>query len=221
MSPVIQKLSKESVGLAVEFVVLFVAFPFFLFFMGSRLGIYVALWGAGLYAFLILRRSPDFSWDQLWNGNDWRSDHKRFAFFRFVGLAALLTLLTVILVPDRLMRFPLDRFPLWFAVMVLYPLLSVVPQELFFRSFYFARYGGLAARGPYASFINGSLFGLSHIILNNWVAPSCCALGGILLAYSYQQHRSLKWAVIEHSLYGCWIFTVGIGWYFFTGNWRH
>ena len=68
--------------------------------------------------------------------------------------------------------------------------------------------------------VNGLLFGFAHIILNNWIAPTIVALGGIILAYSYQQHRSLKWAVVEHALYGCWIFTVGIGWYFFTGNWR-
>ncbi len=119
------------------------------------------------------------------------------------------------------MRFPLDRFVIWYAVMILYPLLSIIPQEILYRSYYFHRFSRLFGEGWYGILVNGLVFGLSHIILNNWVAPVCCTIGGVLFAYSYRQHRSLKWAVIEHSFYGCWIFTVGFGWYFFTGNWRH
>jgi hypothetical protein len=210
----------KSALLAAEFVALFLCLPLLLFFTGTRLGIYAALWGAGLYAFWMLRRAPDFSWRKLWHGDGWSPAAQRFALLRFLFLAALLTLATVLLVPERLMRFPLDRFPLWLAVMVLYPLLSIVPQELFFRSFYFARYRGAVAEPPFGFFINGLLFGFGHIVLNNWIAPTFCAVGGMIFAHSYQQHRSLKWAVVEHSLYGCWVFTVGIGWYFFTGNWR-
>lgn len=211
----------QSVGRAVEFATLFLLIPLLLFFVGSRAGIYCALFGAGLYAFLMLRRTPDYSWAKIWLGNDWTTADKRNAFVRFVILAAALTVVTYLLLPDRMFQFPRERFSLWLVVMVLYPVVSVVPQELFFRSFYFTRYAGLLTEKSWGLLINGVLFGFSHIILNNWVAPSFCALGGVLLAQSYQKHRSLKWAVIEHSLYGCWVFTVGIGWYFYTGNWRH
>lgn len=116
------------------------------------------------------------------------------------------------------MSMPVQRFSVWLAVMGLYPVLSVIPQEIFFRSFYFSRYGNLIGKKTRAVLMNGVLFGFSHIVLNNWIAPVLCVIGGIIFAQSYQQHHSLKWAVIEHSLYGCWIFTVGIGWYFITGN---
>lgn len=210
----------KTVLLAVEFITLFVALPLLLFVTGTRLGIYLALWCAGLYAFVMLRRAPDFSWRKLWHGEGWPVAARRRALLRFLVLAAGLALLTLLLVPERFMRFPLDRFPLWLAVMVLYPPLSIVPQELFFRSFYFTRYGGIVAEKNLGILINGILFGFGHVVLDNWIAPTFCALGGVILADSFQQHRSLKWAVIEHALYGCWIFTVGIGWYFFTGNWR-
>ena len=209
--------------LLAEFAVLFVFVPLALFAVGTRTGIYASIWSGGLYALLMLRRAPDFSFHKLWNGDGWVPAAKRFAFIRFLILALVLTLLTLLLVPERFMRFPLEHFPLWLAVMVLYPPLSIVPQELLFRSFFFARYGRFFEKFgklPFAILVNGLVFGLGHIVLNNWIAPTFTAIGGALLAHSFQQHRSLKWAVVEHALYGCWIFTVGIGWYFFTGNWR-
>ena len=196
-----------------EFAVLFIAIPLLLFFTGTR------LYGAGIYAFIMLWRMPGFSWHKLWHGDGWAEHDKRQALIRFLILAAILAAITAIYLPERLMRFPLDRFWLWLAVMVLYPILSIIPQEICYRSFYFQRFGDLDQRLNIV--LNGLVFGFSHIVLNNWIAPSFCAIAGALFGYSYLQHRSLKWAVIEHSLYGCWVFTVGIGWYFFTGNWRH
>jgi len=209
--------------LFVEFVLLFILVPLVLFAVGTRAWIYAAIWGGAFYAYFILQRAPGFSFRALWHGNGWAAEAKRFAFLRFIFLSIFLTLLTLILVPERFMSFPFERFRLWLAVMVLYPPLSIVPQELFFRSFFFARYGGFFEKigKPLLGVLtNGLLFGFGHIVLNNWIAPTFTAIGGALIAHSFQKHRSLKWAVIEHSLYGCWIFTVGIGWYFFTGNWR-
>jgi hypothetical protein len=40
----------------------------------------------------------------------------------------------------------------------------------------------------------------------------------MMFAYSYRQHRSLKWSVIEHAVYGCFVFTAGIGFYFLIGG---
>lgn len=203
-----------------EFAVIMVALPLVLYATGTRLGIYLSLWGAGLYAYFMLRRAPDFSFRKIWEGEAWAREAKRNLLLRFFVLAAVLAVLTLVLVPEKFFRFPLDRFPLWLAVMVLYPILSIVPQELFFRSFYFRRYGDIIPGKWPGILVNGLLFGFSHIVLNNWIAPTFCAVGGALFAYSYSQHRSLKWSVIEHTLYGCWVFTVGIGYYFFTGNWR-
>ena len=211
----------QPVLLKIEFITLYILIPLLLFFTGSRLGIYIALWSGGFYAFFNLRNAPDFSWSRLWHGDGWAKAAQRTAFLRFVILAIALAVVTQILVPEKLFSFPRNRFPLWGVVMVLYPLLSIVPQELCYRSFYFARYKDMVTDKTAGMLINGAMFGFSHIILNNWIAPTFCAIAGTILAHSYQQHRSLKWAVIEHALYGNWVFTVGIGWYFFTGNWRH
>jgi hypothetical protein len=204
--------------LLAEFALLFILIPLLLFLIGTRWGIYMAAWGSGLYAFMMLRRMPGFSFRKLWHGEGWSAPARRMAWVRFLFMAWVLALLTLALIPKHFMTLPIEKFSMWLLVMALYPLLSVIPQELFFRSFYFARYRRIMAQRPVAVLVNGFIFGFSHIVLNNWIAPLLCFIAGVILAQSYQQHRSLKWAVIEHSLYGCWVFTIGIGWYFFTGN---
>ena len=42
------------------------------------------------------------------------------------------------------------------------------------------------------------------------------AAGGLLFAWDYARHRSLRVTWIEHSLYGCLIFTVELGRLFYT-----
>lgn len=65
--------------------------------------------------------------------------------------------------------------------------------------------------------VNGALFGFAHIIFNNWIAVAGSAVVGCIIAYRYWMTRSFWAAWLEHALYGCLIFTVGLGMFFFTG----
>lgn len=201
-----------------EFIGLFVVLPLLLVVLGSRTGIYLTILGGAAYGLWVLRRQDNFSYRRLWDGKGWPPERKRFALTRFAVLAGLLMGLTVMLVPDKLFAFPTEHFLFWLLIMALYPVISVIPQEFMFRSFFFSRYENIIG-AKLSILFNGLLFGYSHIVMNNAVAPFIAAIGGVILAHSFTQHRSLKWAVVEHALYGCWIFTVGIGWYFFSGNW--
>jgi membrane protease YdiL (CAAX protease family) len=120
--------------------------------------------------------------------------------------------------PVEFLAFPSYRPELWAAVMILYPLLSALPQELVYRTFFFHRYGPLfRSRRWIAVALNGALFGFAHVIIGNGVAITLSGALGLLLAYRYSRTRSV-WAVwIEHTLYGWLAFTVGLGRYFFTG----
>jgi hypothetical protein len=43
-----------------------------------------------------------------------------------------------------------------------------------------------------------------------------------MFAGDYARRRSLGLACLEHGLYGCLIFTIGLGRYFYTGAaWHH
>ena len=139
-----------------------------------------------------------------------------------VGLFAVIALLVAGFMasemPQRFLAFPRARPRTWAAVMVLYPLLSVAAQELVYRTFFFHRYGPLfGARRGLAILANGALFALAHVMFYNPVALGGTFLGGCLFAWRYERTRSLWAVVIEHTLYGWLIFTVGLGGYFFTG----
>jgi hypothetical protein len=57
----------------------------------------------------------------------------------------------------------------------------------------------------------------AHVLLMNPVAVIMTALGGYLFAKDYARHQSLALACLEHALYGCWVFTLGLGIFFYTG----
>ena len=63
-------------------------------------------------------------------------------------------------------------------------------------------------------------FGFVHIVFLNPIAVGLSVVGGVLFALTYLRTRSLLMAAIEHGLYGCLIFTVGLGRYFFHGTKR-
>jgi len=50
------------------------------------------------------------------------------------------------------------------------------------------------------------------------LAPALTLAGGLLFAFRYAQTGSLATSCFEHALYGCWLFTVGLGQNFYHGT---
>jgi hypothetical protein len=127
--------------------------------------------------------------------------------------------------PSWFLEFPRTRPETYKRIMLLYPLMSVIPQELAYRTFYFHRYGVLFGSWRWlAVLLNGVLFGLGHIVIGTELAVFGTMATGALFALRYALTRSF-WAVfLEHALWGGLVFTVGLGQFFFTGvgilNWR-
>jgi membrane protease YdiL (CAAX protease family) len=122
--------------------------------------------------------------------------------------------------PERLFHL-LRRAPLlWAAVMVLYPVVSAYAQELFYRAFFFQRYRRLLGRGSAAVVVSALLFGFAHIVFGRWIAVALSAAGGVLFARTYLSSSSLALATIEHALYGDFLFTIGLGEFFYHGTRR-
>lgn len=136
-----------------------------------------------------------------------------------LGIVAVsLLLLTAFLYPDLFLRLPRQRTRLWMLILILYPLLSVAPQEFLYRTFFMQRYVPIFGQGKGLFWANVFFFGWGHIFFLNWVAPLLSLLGGILLTRTWQQTKSFKWVCIEHAIYGQLVFTSGIGWWFYTGS---
>ena len=99
----------------------------------------------------------------------------------------------------------------WFIILMVYSFLSVYPQELLYRTFYFKRYGSLIKNQNLFIFINAVIFSLGHLFFRNYLVIILTFLGGLLFAFTYSKTKSTLLVSIEHALYGCWLFTVGMG----------
>lgn len=210
--------------LALEFACLFVLMPIGLSMLraaGMQVRPIPVLWLLALGCLIPLLRDRSFDRRRFWM---WSLPHAEPPgrnlprVFTVWAVAALgLILATWWLRPDLLWGFPRQRPELWALVMVLYPILSVYPQGVVYRAFVMHRYRPLLGDGWAATLLSAVAFSLAHLILLNPVAPLLTLPVGVLFAHTYRRTRSLPMAALEHALYGCTVFTVGIGWYFYGG----
>jgi membrane protease YdiL (CAAX protease family) len=199
----------------VEFAAIFIGGPLAVLAIHRGGVLFLALWLGALVAFFSTRGRPQFPKHRLW-------PEVRAIAVRFSVLAPLIAIITWLAFPHLFLELPRQRPLLWAAIMVLYPLLSVWPQEMLYRSFLFHRFRDLFRSDVALILMSATAFGFAHIIFLNWIAVLMKAAGGLLFARDYARHRSLALTCLEHSLYGCLIFTVGLGRFFYTGAaWNH
>ncbi len=205
--------------LALEFVLLFFGFPtvFCCWLQPRGFHVIPVLVIASLACLLALLRSPGFDRRNLWNAAGARGQLRR-TFTVFVSGSLAIIACIAALAPASLLDLPRERPLLWALIMILYPGISVYPQELIYRAFLFHRYDSIFP-SPLAKILASALaFGFVHIVFRNFVALAMTAAGGILFAITYQRSRSLAAVWLEHALYGWLVFTVGLGRFFFHGT---
>jgi CAAX protease family protein len=203
--------------LGAEFAFLFVGVPLLVYYrIVPNLPIpYLVL--LAIVAFLILRHDPSFDSAHLTTLANVRP--------RLLPLllrdALFLTVLGLgvrFFAPQLLFSF-VKRAPLfWALIMLLYPLLSVYPQEFLYRAFFFHRYQPLFGSGWSMVLASALAFGFVHIIFGNWLAVGLCVIGGLLFSYTYQQSGSLLFTCLDHAIFGNFIFTIGLGQFFYHGS---
>ena len=110
-----------------------------------------------------------------------------------------------------LFKVVLNKPILWLILLFVYSAFSVYPQELIFRTFYFQRYENLFQNKKVFIFINAIVFSLAHLFFRNTLVIVLTFLGGLLFAFTYKKTKSTLLVTIEHAIYGCWLFTVGMG----------
>ena len=202
--------------LALEFLLAFGGLPLLIYFRRlPNLPIpYLLL--AALVAFLILRADPQFSLQQLTAWGNYRP-YLTTILIRDAVCIAFLSLAVYLLAPQLLFSL-IKRSPLlWLAILFLYPLVSVYPQELFYRAFFFHRYQPLFGSGWGMLAASALAFGFVHIIFRNWLAVGLCVIGGVLFSYTYYTSGSLLLACLDHAIFGDFLFTIGLGQFFYHG----
>ena len=170
----------------------------------------------GIFMF-ILFLDKNFDWKALWTKGFGLWDTTRI-FILFVLSGITLSVFAYIYEREAFLAFLIHRPYLWLLVMVLYPLISVTAQEIMYRVLFFHRYSNILGNRTWLIItLNAFLFGYCHIIFQNWYAIIISFIGGLFFAYTYHHTRSFLAVCLEHSLYGCLLFTIGFGRYFFTG----
>lgn len=112
---------------------------------------------------------------------------------------------------SQLFHVLLNNPVLWLSILFFYSFFSVYPQELIYRTFFFKRYQQLFKSQKVFIIINSALFSLAHIFFINILVIVLTFIGGILFALTYKKTKSTLLVTVEHSIYGCWLFTVGMG----------
>jgi CAAX protease family protein len=211
--------ASRSVWLAVEMALLFVAAPLAMHAAvhQARIPLFVALLPILGVVLAVLLADRTFSLkSELSRSFGWRTLLSILVVFAVGALGIWAWLEDTH--PDWLFEFPRNRPELWLTVMLAYPVVSVATQEIVYRTFFFHRYGVLFAdRTGVAIALNGLLFGFAHIVIGQPFAVIATILGGCLFAARYVETRSFWAVVLEHTLWGAFVFTIGLGRYFFTG----
>jgi len=192
-------------------VVSFIDMPFYLILSPILVAFVYSVWWLFFY--------KKIHWKDLWCSESRSIDNKQLKviFPRFVICAVLLTGLVLQLYPDKFLNFPL-QYPLFFlAFIFLYPILSVLPQELLYRTFFFERYQTIFRKPKIMILASMITFSFLHIIYHNYDSVLLTLVGGYFFSQSYTATRSLLIVCIEHSLYGILIFTLGFGGFFIRG----
>lgn len=99
----------------------------------------------------------------------------------------------------------------WIGLVLFYSIFSVYPQEFLYRLFFFKRYQSITSNKNLFLAINILVFPLAHLFFHSWLVIFITLIGGFLFSISYFKTKSLMVTFVEHSLYGSWLFTVGMG----------
>lgn len=192
-----------------EFFILFVLFPVSLAidypiwikgFIGVSGFIYV------IYYLLKIEKntfkiSPNINWKLFWTETGIK-----------LSLIIIITTFYVWVTDSNQLFIVLRTKPLlWVVILFVYSLLSVYPQELLYRTFFFQRYQSLFKNEKLFVFINAIIFSLGHLFFKNALVIVLTFLGGLLFAITFNKTKSTLLVSIEHTIYGCWLFTAGMG----------
>ena len=202
--------------LAAEFALLFLAAPALQFTFFDTLGVFGPIAAVCVVSAVLLHLTPGWRWREL---IDLRGLLRWLPFI--AGFTALAVGVMAALVlwrrPEAFLSMPRHNIELWLTIMALYPLLSVLGQEIVFRPLFFRRYGDLLGGSWLRILVNAFVFALAHLFYQNWIALGLTFLGGAAFGYAYEKSGSFPVVFLMHMFAGQALFTLGLGAFFYHG----
>lgn len=147
------------------------------------------------------RINKNLNWKKFWKST----------LIKLLTIAIITSVFVWLTDSENLFIVVLNKPKLWILILLFYSLFSVYPQELIYRTFFFQRYKNLFKNEFLFILINAALFSLAHLFFKSSLVLILTFIGGILFAYTYKKTESTLLVSIEHAIYGCWLFTVGMG----------
>jgi len=193
----------------VEFFIVFILIPIS-FVLSFQLWVKLAIGISGfIYVIYVLLKVENnkfkirqhINWTQFWQRTT----------IKFLATAMITVGYMYILDYDNLFVVVKSNPMLWVAILFVYSVFSVYPQELVYRTFFFQRYESLFRSNTLFIIVNAALFSLAHILFKNTLVMILTFIGGVLFALTFKKTKSTLLVSIEHAIYGCWLFTVGMG----------
>ncbi len=205
---------------AAEFIVLFFGVPLFIYYASFIAHPVLVLLPilAGLILYFIYKK--DFNLKSLIRLNVPRPViWKHVALVFFAGI--FLTVLVFLYAPENLFNLPRENPEIYLMLIFAYPILSAYSQEVIYRTFLFTRYRTLFKSRKFLVAVSGITFAFAHIVYYHPLSMLLTLIAGIYLAWIYRKTRSVLFTTILHSLLGIFIFTVGLGEYFWLNMEKH
>ncbi len=204
--------------LIAEFLIICVGVPACMIYFRLAPIVLLALWVATLVCVVSYHYTPGIKGVAIWRFNEVNWKNLKPILLRFAVCSLLLSALVLIFLPEKAFSLFNERPEIWWKVMILYPIFSAIPQEFIFCTWFFTRFKYLFTNERTLLAAAAIIFGCTHILYINWVAPILSLFAGYFFAQTYLKTRSLALVSLEHALYGNMIFTIGLGMYFFGGR---
>jgi len=199
--------------LIIEFMILYVILPVLVMFDILHVPLLLILLIMGISVHLFLYYNPSFDRKNFYNWQKGKKEIPRLLLL-FIPAAALMVVLIWQIDSSKLFYMVRTNPMFLLMISIFYPVFSVVPQGLAYRSLFFHRYSDLFPGKLLKIIVSATIFSFSHIVYRNPLVLILTFIAGLIFAYRYFKTDSLLISVLEHSLYGVWLFTCGLGYYF-------
>ena len=201
------------IWLVLEFVILFFGIPLLIYLDKDFIHPSIIIFPVLVFIFILLRRTSDFSWRELIR---WKISRRALAVNSLVVLVCAMLVLGYVFFFDRENLFNLPRSHPWIylAICLFYPVFSAYGQEIIYRTFLSKRYSRIFPGKWHFVAASAVTFSFLHIVYYNPFSMILTLIGGLYLAWVYQQTGSVLFTSVLHGIYGIIFFGVGMGQYF-------
>jgi membrane protease YdiL (CAAX protease family) len=205
--------NKSKIRLISECIVLYLILPVFIMLDLLPIPLLLILLVMGIAVHLFLYHDPGFDRNKFINWKSGRREAWKIILL-FIPLGALMVVLIWHIDETKLFYLPSSNPWFLLLISIFYPVFSVVPQGLAYRALFFHRYGSLFPGNTLKIIVSAALFSFGHILYKNALVLLLAFIAGLIFAYRYRKTDSLLISILEHSLYGVWLFTCGLGYFF-------